>query len=169
MGTDGPGNTYAEATVPFGMVQLSPDIGYSGWDRIAGYFYPDSIITGFSHLHLSGTGAGDLYDILLSSVNSRAVKTTPENGNRPCSRFSHDNEHAEPGYYQVYLQDYQINAELTSTQRTADSTFISRCLLMGKQAGYELFISPSQYRFHWDLSGKKYEKADHARSIRLII
>ena len=89
MGTEGPGNTYPGATVPFGMVQLSPDIGYSGWDRIAGYYWPDSIITGFSHLHLSGTGAGDLYDILLAPVNSKATKTTPENGNHPYSLFSH--------------------------------------------------------------------------------
>jgi len=118
MGTDGPGNTYPGATVPFGMVQLSPDIGYSGWDRIAGYYWPDSIITGFSHLHLSGTGAGDLYDILLTPVNSQAVKTTPENGNRPYSLFDHDREHAEPGYYQVFLKDYGINAELTATKRT---------------------------------------------------
>ncbi|MBS2212508.1 GH92 family glycosyl hydrolase [Carboxylicivirga mesophila] len=118
MGTDGPGNTYPGATVPFGMVQLSPDHGLSGWDRIAGYFYPDTIITGFSHMHLTGTGAGDLYDILLSPINSKATKTLAENGNRPYSTFSHDNEHAEPGYYQVYLQDYGINAELTTTERT---------------------------------------------------
>ncbi|MBR8537263.1 GH92 family glycosyl hydrolase [Carboxylicivirga sediminis] len=118
MGTDGPGNTYPGATVPFGMVQLSPDHGLSGWDRIAGYFYPDTIITGFSHMHLTGTGAGDLYDILLSPINSKATKTLAENGNRPYSTFSHGNEHAEPGYYQVYLQDYGINAELTTTERT---------------------------------------------------
>ena len=64
IGTDGTGNTYPGAMTPFGMVQLSPDIGIPGWDRISGYFYPDSIITGFSHTHLSGTGAGDLYDVL---------------------------------------------------------------------------------------------------------
>ncbi len=118
MGSDGPGNTFPGATVPFSMVQLSPDIGYSGWDRIAGYYWPDSIITGFSHLHLSGTGAGDLYDILLTPVNSRAIKTTPLNGNRPYSLFDHKNEYAEPGYYQVLLKDFGINSELTATQRT---------------------------------------------------
>ncbi|MCU4155091.1 GH92 family glycosyl hydrolase [Carboxylicivirga sp. A043] len=118
MGTDGPGNTYPGATVPFGMIQLSPDHGIGGWDRIAGYFYPDTIITGFSHMHLTGTGAGDLYDILISPINSKATKTLKENGNRPYSTFSHDNEQAEPGYYQVYLQDYGINAELTTTKRT---------------------------------------------------
>ncbi|MGQ1889918.1 GH92 family glycosyl hydrolase [Thermophagus sp. OGC60D27] len=118
MGTDGPGNTYPGATLPFGMVQLSPDIGMPGWDRIAGYFWPDTIITSFSHLHLTGTGAGDLYDILLTPVNSKAIKMLPENGNRPYSRFKHDNEKAEPGYYQVFLSDFGINAELTTTQRT---------------------------------------------------
>ncbi|MCT4589255.1 MAG: GH92 family glycosyl hydrolase [Carboxylicivirga sp.] len=118
MGTDGPGNTYPGATVPFGMVQLSPDHGIPGWDRIAGYFYPDTIITGFSHMHLTGTGAGDLYDILLSPINSKATKTIKENGNCPYSTFTHDQEKAEPGYYQVYLQDYGINAELTTTRRT---------------------------------------------------
>ena len=63
IGTDYKGNVYPGAQAPFGMVQLSPDNGLPGWDRIAGYFYPDSTIAGFSHTHLSGTGAGDLYDI----------------------------------------------------------------------------------------------------------
>lgn len=58
VGTDGPGNTYPGAVAPFGMVQLSPDNGLPGWDRIAGYFWPDSTIVGFSHTHLSGTGGG---------------------------------------------------------------------------------------------------------------
>lgn len=66
IGTDFVGNTYPGAQVPFGMVQLSPDNGLPGWDRIAGYFYPDSTIAGFSHTHLQGTGAGDLYDISFS-------------------------------------------------------------------------------------------------------
>ena len=60
IGTDGKGNVYPGAQAPFGMVQLSPDNGQPGWDWIAGYFYPDSTIAGFSHTHLSGTGAGDL-------------------------------------------------------------------------------------------------------------
>ena len=60
IGTDFTGNTYPGAQVPFGMVQLSPDNGLPGWDRIAGYFYPDSTIAGFSHTPLLGTGAGDL-------------------------------------------------------------------------------------------------------------
>ncbi|WP_418603165.1 GH92 family glycosyl hydrolase [Hwangdonia sp.] len=118
IGTDGPGNTYPGATVPFGMVQLSPDIGIPGWDRIAGYFYQDSIISGFSHMHLTGTGAGDLYDILVMPTNSKFNKRIEANGFRPFSNYSHDKEAASPGYYSVDLLDYGIKAEVTATKRT---------------------------------------------------
>lgn len=117
IGTDGPGNTYPGATVPFGMVQLSPDIGIPGWDRIAGYYYQDTIISGFSHTHLTGTGAGDLYDILVMSTNSRSIKRIEENGYRPYSKFSHEKESASPGYYTVDLLDFGIKAEMTATDR----------------------------------------------------
>ena len=117
IGTDGPGNTYPGATVPFGMVQLSPDIGIPGWDRIAGYYYQDSIISGFSHMHLTGTGAGDLYDILVMPTNSKSSKKIIENGNRPYSRFSHTAEGASPGYYSVDLLDFGIKAEVTASKR----------------------------------------------------
>ena len=118
IGTDGPGNTYPGATVPYGMVQLSPDIGIPGWDRIAGYFYQDSIISGFSHMHLSGTGAGDLYDILVMPTNSRFSKRIEANNFKPFSSFSHKKESASPGYYSVDLLEYGIKAELTATERT---------------------------------------------------
>jgi len=118
IGTDGPGNTYPGATVPFGMVQLSPDIGIPGWDRIAGYYYQDSIISGFSHLHLTGTGAGDLYDILVMPTNSKFSKRIEANSFKPFSSFSHEKETASPGYYSVDLLDYEIKAELTATERT---------------------------------------------------
>jgi predicted alpha-1,2-mannosidase len=118
IGTAGPGNTYPGAAVPFGMVQLSPDIGIPGWDRISGYFYKDSIISGFSHTHLSGTGAGDLYDILVMPTNSRFSKRIKDNNFIPYSRFSHDKETAVPGYYAVDLLDFGIKAELTATART---------------------------------------------------
>ncbi|WP_106790795.1 GH92 family glycosyl hydrolase [Aquimarina sp. Aq78] len=117
IGTDGPGNTYPGATLPFGMVQLSPDIGIPGWDRIAGYYYKDSIISGFSHTHLTGTGAGDLYDILVMPTNSRFSKKIKENNYKPFSTYSHDKEFATPGYYTVDLLDYGIKAELTATNR----------------------------------------------------
>lgn len=115
IGTDFTGNTYPGAQVPFGMVQLSPDNGLPGWDRIAGYFYPDSTIAGFSHTHLSGTGAGDLYDISFMPV-TRPYKKAPA----PLgiySSFSHTDEAASAGYYQVLLTDYNINVELTATER----------------------------------------------------
>ncbi len=118
VGTDGPGNTYPGATIPFGMVQLSPDIGIPGWDRIAGYYYQDSIISGFSHTHLTGTGAGDLYDILVMPTNSRFNKRIEANNFKPFSSFSHDQETALPGYYSVDLLDYGIKAELTATARS---------------------------------------------------
>ncbi|MCL6274658.1 GH92 family glycosyl hydrolase [Muricauda sp. 2012CJ35-5] len=117
IGTDGPGNTYPGATTPFGMVQLSPDIGIPGWDRIAGYYYQDSIITGFSHTHLTGTGAGDLYDILVMPTNSRYSNRIEENNFKPYSSFNHEQEGASPGYYWVNLLDFDIKAEMTATPR----------------------------------------------------
>ena len=115
IGTDFTGNTYPGAQVPFGMVQLSPDNGLPGWDRISGYYYPDSTIAGFSHTHLSGTGAGDLYDISFMPVTN-PYKT----GAEPLgiySSFSHNDESASAGYYRVLLKDYNINVELTATER----------------------------------------------------
>ncbi|WP_297090439.1 GH92 family glycosyl hydrolase [uncultured Draconibacterium sp.] len=119
VGTDGPGNTYPGAVVPFGMVQLSPDNGLPGWDRIAGYFWPDSTIAGFSHTHLSGTGAGDMYDLLLFPTNSRFTNDLwpDQKAYRPYSKFSHENEEASPGYYKVLLESSGIKAELTTTER----------------------------------------------------
>ena len=115
IGTDFTGNTYPGAQVPFGMVQLSPDNGLPGWDRIAGYFWPDSTIAGFSHTHLSGTGAGDLYDISFMPVTLPYREAKGSLGIH--SRFSHDDESASAGYYQVRLSDYDINVELTATPR----------------------------------------------------
>ncbi|RGU24828.1 GH92 family glycosyl hydrolase [Bacteroides cellulosilyticus] len=115
IGTDFTGNTYPGAQAPFGMVQLSSDNGLPGWDRIAGYFYPDSTIAGFSHTHLSGTGAGDLYDISFMPVTLPYKEADAPLGIH--SLFSHDEETASAGYYQVRLKDYDINVELTATER----------------------------------------------------
>ena len=97
------------------MVQLSPDNGLPGWDRISGYFYPDSTIAGFSHTHLSGTGAGDLYDISFMPVTLPYKEAEAPLGIH--SKFSHKDESAHAGYYQVRLTDYNINVELTATER----------------------------------------------------
>ena len=76
IGTGGHGHTYPGATVPFGMLQVSPDNGISKWDWCSGYHYTDSITIGFSHLHLSGTGIGDLNDIRFMPINKLVDQTT---------------------------------------------------------------------------------------------
>jgi len=109
IGTDAHGHTFPGACLPFGMVQLSPDTRITGWDACGGYHYSDTTLMGFSHTHLSGTGVADYGDVLV----------TPSAGPRPNPnlRFNHEKEHAEPGYYQVYLPGERINAELTSSLR----------------------------------------------------
>jgi predicted alpha-1,2-mannosidase len=118
IGTDAHGHVYPGATVPFGMVQLSPDTRDNTWDGSSGYHYSDTSILGFSHNHLTGTGCPDLGNILLMPTVG-ALKLTP--GARPGdgyrARFSHDNEISRPGYYEVFLPDYQVKVELTATAR----------------------------------------------------
>ena len=102
------GNNYPGATSPFGMIQLSPDTSEApNWGDASGYDYNRNTIFGFSHTRLSGTGASDLIDITLM----------PTSSGRTSSAFTHDEEKARPGYYQVMLKDETINAELTTTQR----------------------------------------------------
>jgi predicted alpha-1,2-mannosidase len=113
IGTGGHGHTYPGAVLPFGMVQLSPDNGTQGWDWCSGYNYSDSVIVGFSHTHLSGTGIGDLTDISMMPSVGKTFDTlmTP-------SAFSHSNEKASPGYYSVELKDFNITSELTVSKHT---------------------------------------------------
>lgn len=121
IGTAGKGKTYPGASVPYGMVQLSPDNGRNGWDWISGYFYPDSVIAGFSHLHLTGTGAGDLYDISFLPTSDPLIRDTLDDiagFATVYSHFSHEREQASPGYYEVFLEDYEVNVRLTATART---------------------------------------------------
>lgn len=119
VGTGGHGHTYPGATMPFGMVQLSPDTRLTGWDGCSGYHYSDSVIYGFSHTHLSGTGVSDYGDVLLMPVTGRPFFN---NGSEDryegyASLFSHDDEIASPGYYAVNLKDYNVDVELTTTLR----------------------------------------------------
>ncbi len=116
IGTGGHGHTYPGASLPFGMVQLSPDTRLSGWDGCSGYHYSDSVIYGFSHTHLSGTGILDYGDILIMPTRCNYSFTGGNYGYE--SSFKHENEYAEPGYYSVILDRYMIFAELTSTERT---------------------------------------------------
>lgn len=115
IGTGGHGHTFPGAVLPFGMVQLSPDTrADDSWDGCSGYHYSDSLIYGFSHTHLSGTGCSDWADILLMPVGGQASMINKNYA----SSFSHKNEKATAGFYEVVLDKYQVKAELTTTLRT---------------------------------------------------
>ena len=114
IGTGGHGHTYPGATVPFGMVQLSPDTRIDGsWDGCSGYHYSDNVIYGFSHTHLNGTGVSDYGDIMLMptmgepNLDSKGYSST----------FSHNNEKASAGFYSVKLDKYNIDVRLTTSSR----------------------------------------------------
>ena len=120
IGTGGHGHTYPGATMPFGMVQLSPDTRLDGWDGCSGYHYSDSVVYGFSHTHLSGTGVSDYGDILLMPFEHNELLTYDQLLNHDIipSQFDKSTETAKPGYYKVFLTDDKIDVELTATQRT---------------------------------------------------
>ena len=120
IGTGAHGHTFPGATMPFGMVQLSPDTRTDNWDGSSGYHYSDDIIYGFSHTHLSGTGIPDGCDILFMPTVGEPqffAKEGDKSVNGYASKFSHANEKAEPGYYSVKLDDDGILAEMTATKR----------------------------------------------------
>ncbi len=113
IGTGGHGHTYPGAVLPFGMVQLSPDTRLTGWDGCSGYHYTDTVVYGFSHTHLSGTGIADYCDILfMPTTGDPQFKNTDY-----MSGFKKKNEAASPGYYKTKLDKYNINVELTATTR----------------------------------------------------
>lgn len=118
IGTGGHGHTYPGATMPFGMVQLSPDTRLDGWDGCSGYHYSDEYIYGFSHTHLSGTGVSDYGDILLMPTNAPILNNGADGKPGYRAHFSHENEIASPGYYSVHLDSTNINVSLTVTERT---------------------------------------------------
>ena len=120
IGTGAHGHTFPGATVPFGMVHMTPVNGRSGWDWTSGYHYSDSVIAGFAHTSFSGTGVGDLNDILITPVSGEpdlAVAISDFTKAPYASTFSHREEEAEPGYYRVYLEEHGVMAELTATER----------------------------------------------------
>jgi len=147
IGTGSHGHTYPGATVPFGMIQASPDNGISGWDWCSGYHYSDSLTIGFSHLHLSGTGIGDLTDIRIMPVNKKfdlgiSVKTRDDIPYK--SKYSHANENANPGYYTMFLEDFNIKAELTTDVRTAFHRYTY------KEGDEQSLILDLGYTTNWD-------------------
>ena len=121
IGTDFFGHTFPGASLPFAMVHLSPDIGTKGWTYCAGYIYSESSIIGFSHTHWSGVGMVNGGEVLLMPTVGDKLQVIPGSLKNPDegyrSRFDHANESASPGYYSVLLKDYNVNVELTSTQR----------------------------------------------------
>jgi predicted alpha-1,2-mannosidase len=118
IGTGGHGHTYPGATMPFGMMQLSPDTRLDGWDGCSGYHYSDDYIYGFSHTHLSGTGVSDYGDILLMPTNQINFNNGEDGKAGYRAHFSHENEIAEPGFYKVHLDSTNIDVELTVSKRS---------------------------------------------------
>ncbi len=120
IGTGGHGHTFLGVAAPFGAVQLGPSNINKGWDWCSGYHYSDSVLIGFAHLHLNGTGCSDSGDIVFmpytgSEKTEKGTQENPSSGY--ASRYSHERETAEVGYYAVVLDDYQIKAELTASDR----------------------------------------------------
>src|SRR5258705_9462801 len=120
IGSGGHGHVFVGASVPFGAVQLGPDNIFKGWDWCSGYNYADSLIIGFAHTHLSGTGIGDLADVLIMPYTG-PVKidkgTEKDHSAGYGSLYKHENEIVRPGYYSVKLDDYNIRVELTASER----------------------------------------------------
>jgi predicted alpha-1,2-mannosidase len=118
IGTGGHGHTYPGATLPYGMMQLSPDTRLEGWDGCSGYHYSDEYIYGFSHTHLSGTGISDYGDVLLMPTTEHNFNNGANGKKGYRAHFSHDNETAEPGYYKVHLDSTNIDVELAVSLRS---------------------------------------------------
>ncbi|MEI9946292.1 MAG: GH92 family glycosyl hydrolase [Chitinophagaceae bacterium] len=120
IGSGSHGHVFVGASVPFGAVQVGPDNFYKGWDWCSGYNYQDSMMIGFAQTHLSGTGIGDLADILMMPYTGtikldKGIETKPGSGY--ASKYSHKTESAKPGYYSVKLLDYNIDVQLTASER----------------------------------------------------
>ncbi|KAG9572712.1 hypothetical protein KCV01_g18964, partial [Aureobasidium melanogenum] len=151
IGTGGDGHTFPGATVPFGMVQLSPDTAMPDFKHAykwaAGYQYGDTSILGFSHTHFSGSGHSDLGDILVMPI-AGDVKLDPGSPDQPGSgyrsRFDHASEKAEAGYYAVTLADYGVRAELTAGRRVGWHRYT---FPKGKPAHLLLDLRPSIYDY----------------------
>ena len=157
IGTNGMGHTFPGACVPFGIVQLSPETDtiphnvdgrYQGkvYEYCAGYQHRDKTIVGFSHTHLSGTGHSDLGDILIMPMTGQ-IRTNPGTADNPesgyRSRFSHETESCTPGYYEVKLQDYDILAQMTATQRVG----VHRYTFPSTQAQFILDLGHGIYNY----------------------
>jgi predicted alpha-1,2-mannosidase len=160
IGTGGHGHTFPGPTMPFGGCQVGPDTRLSGWDGCSGYHYSDSIIYGFTHTHLSGTGCSDYGDILL-------MPTTTEVGldhYQYASSFSHKKEVAYAGYYEVMLKDPNILVQLTATPHGGVHQYIyptgaSRYVVLDLQHRDEVLDSKMEKVDDYTLRGHRFSKA----------
>lgn len=164
IGTGGHGHTYPGATMPFGMMQLSPDTRLDGWDGASGYHYSDEYIYGFSHTHLSGTGVNDYCDILLMPTNEVVFNNGSDGKKGYRSKFSHDNEKAEPGYYQVHLEDTDINVELTVSERSGVHkyqfpTAKNQIIVLDLEHRDQLLASKIKQTSRTEITGYRHSKA----------
>lgn len=155
IGTAAHGHTYPGATLPFGMVQLSPDTRVDSWDGCSGYHYSDSLILGFSHTHLSGTGVGDYGDIrLMPTVGARHYDAqAADNSQAYASAFSHQREEASPAYYSVFLEDYSIDVELTAAVHS----------------GYHRYHFPSTEQAHIVLDLTAAVRSESIHDLQLVV
>ncbi|KJF43385.1 hypothetical protein LH29_14210 [Draconibacterium sediminis] len=118
IGSDYHGHVFVGANVPFGAVQLGPNNAQETWDWCSGYHYSDSVLIGFAHTHLSGTGIGDLGDLLFMPVSDDFNYEQASNEAYPWSAlYTHDDEQVSPGYYSININKYNVQAELTTTER----------------------------------------------------
>jgi len=164
IGTGGHGHTYPGATMPFGMMQLSPDTRLDGWDGCSGYHYSDEYIYGFSHTHLSGTGVSDYGDILLMPTNKSILNNGADGKEGYRAHFSHDNEVAEAGYYKVHLDSTNIDVELTVSERSGihKYTFPSaenQVVILDLIHRDELLDSSVQFESETEIQGFRHSKA----------
>jgi len=164
LGTGGHGHTYPGASVPFGMVQLSPDTSRTedGWDWCSGYHLSQKTLLGFSHTHLSGTGCGDLLDFLVVPRTGE-VKLEPGDKTKPGSGygqlFQHENEQMHPGYYSVKLDDSGIRAELTATEHVG----FHRYTFPASETSHILI--DLNHSYYWDV--KKGTSVDWSEAARI--
>ncbi|MDG1041166.1 MAG: GH92 family glycosyl hydrolase [Polaribacter sp.] len=164
IGTGGHGHTYPGATMPFGMMQLSPDTRLDGWDGCSGYHYSDNEIYGFSHTHLSGTGVSDYGDILLMPTNKVVFNNGADGKEGYKSKFSHDKEIAEPGYYKVHLEDTNIDVELTVSKRSGIQKYVfeegsKQVIILDLEHRDEVLDAKLNINSKTEISGHRFSKA----------
>lgn len=165
IGTGGHGHTFPGATLPFGMVQLSPDTRLEGWDGCSGYHYTDSIVYGFSHTHLSGTGIPDYGDVLLMPYTGETFYNNGADGTLGYgSSFSKETEQAQPGYYSVSLSDDNIDVNLTTAKRVGFHQYVfngekDRRLIIDLAHRDEVIGSSLKQVSDYELTGFRHSKA----------